>query len=74
MHEEHKLSLVGNFFKRSAFEAAILGQSETGGFLHFCKAAAAELLPPNPVSLEQIQVLHADLLKTVRGLLNVAES
>jgi hypothetical protein len=74
MHEEHKLSLIGNFFKPSAFETAILGQPDSAGFLHFCKAATGELLPSNPVTIQQVLTLHADLLKKVKMMLKTENS
>jgi hypothetical protein len=74
MHEEHKLSLIGNFFKPSAFEAAVLGQQETGGLLHFCKAATGELLPSCPVGIQQALTLHANLVKKVRTMLKTESS
>ena len=73
MHEEHKRSLVGNFFKPSAFEAAILGGPGSHGFLHFCRQGAFESPRAAPLAVEKASAAHLQLLSTVKRTLKMED-
>ena len=69
MSEETKLALIGNFFKPSAFEAAIFGAPDQIGFEHFCVASAYPASGVKPARIEEALTAHATLKDAVKQLL-----
>ena len=69
MSEETKLALIGNFFKPSAFEAAIFGAPDQIGFEHFCTASTYPASGIKPAKIEEALNAHTTLQDAVKQLL-----
>ena len=61
MNEETKLALIGNFFKPSAFEAALFGTEGQAGFMQFCSATTYPAQSIKPAKIEEAIDYHSKL-------------
>jgi hypothetical protein len=73
MSAETKIALIGDFFKPSAFEAAIFGAPDQVGFEKFCTASAYPASGIKPAKLRK-RLMLTPHLKTRFGNCSALES